>query len=52
MAFASTLRHSLPVAIAALTLTTLAPSRVEAEALLLIEASTGKVLHAENATYP
>jgi D-alanyl-D-alanine carboxypeptidase len=29
-----------------------AANRVEAEALLLIEASTGKVLHAENATYP
>ncbi|MFN3655804.1 MAG: D-alanyl-D-alanine carboxypeptidase family protein [Pseudolabrys sp.] len=27
-------------------------SRASAEALLLIEASTGKVLHAENATYP
>ena len=26
--------------------------RVQAEALLLIEASTGKVLHAENATFP
>ena len=53
MAFASTFRHSLPVAaIAALTLTTLAPSRAQAEALLLVDASTGKVLHAENATYP
>ncbi len=29
-----------------------APDRAQAEALLLIEASTGKVLHAENATYP
>jgi len=28
------------------------PGRAQAEALLLIEASTGKVLHAENATYP
>ena len=26
--------------------------RAQAEAQLLIEASTGKVLHAENATYP
>jgi len=29
-----------------------APTRAQAEAQLLIEASTGKVLHAENATYP
>ena len=29
-----------------------APARAQAEAQLLIEASTGKVLHAENATYP
>ena len=29
-----------------------ATSRAQAEAQLLIEASTGKVLHAENATYP
>jgi D-alanyl-D-alanine carboxypeptidase len=29
-----------------------APARAHAEAKLLIEASTGKVLHAENATYP
>jgi D-alanyl-D-alanine carboxypeptidase len=29
-----------------------AASRADAEAQLLIEASTGKVLHAENATYP
>ena len=29
-----------------------AVSRAHAEAQLLIEASTGKVLHAENATYP
>jgi D-alanyl-D-alanine carboxypeptidase len=29
-----------------------ASSRAQAEAQLLIEASTGKVLHAENATYP
>ncbi|RDV03714.1 D-alanyl-D-alanine carboxypeptidase [Undibacter mobilis] len=33
-------------------LATMAPGRAQAEALLLIEASTGKVLHAENATYP
>ena len=29
-----------------------APTRANAEAQLLIEAATGKVLHAENATYP
>jgi len=29
-----------------------AANRAQAEALLLMEASTGKVLHAENATYP
>jgi D-alanyl-D-alanine carboxypeptidase len=29
-----------------------APARAHAEAKLLIEAATGKVLHAENATYP
>src|SRR4029078_6238180 len=29
-----------------------APGHARAEAQLLIEASTGKVLHAENATYP
>jgi D-alanyl-D-alanine carboxypeptidase len=31
---------------------TLAPARAAAEALLLVEADSGKVLHAENATYP
>jgi D-alanyl-D-alanine carboxypeptidase len=38
------------LAVLALVLT--APVRAHAEAKLLIEASTGKVLHAENATYP
>ena len=53
MAFVSTLRYSLPAAAAAaLALTVFAPSRAVAEAQLLIEVSTGKVLHAENATYP
>lgn len=33
-------------------LSVVAASRADAEAQLLIEASTGKVLHAENATYP
>ena len=53
MAFVSKLRRSFPLAaFAALAVTTLTPAHVRAEALLLIEASTGKVLHAENATYP
>ncbi len=48
----SSLRHlALPV-LAAAALATAGPGRAHAEALLLIEASTGKVLHAENATYP
>jgi D-alanyl-D-alanine carboxypeptidase len=42
----------LLIAFAALALALTAPARVHAEAKLLIEASTGKVLHAENATYP
>lgn len=51
MPFSSLRRLVLPV-LAASVLATAAPGRAEAEALLLIEASTGKVLHAENATYP
>jgi D-alanyl-D-alanine carboxypeptidase len=51
-----TLRSShrnLFLGLAALALLSLAaPDRAHAEAQLLIEASTGKVLHAENATYP
>lgn len=39
-------------AFAALALVLSAPVRAHAEAKLLIEAATGKVLHAENATYP
>jgi len=44
----------VPTFIVALTaaLALAAPTQVRAEAQLLIEASTGKVLHAENATYP
>jgi D-alanyl-D-alanine carboxypeptidase len=38
--------------LAALALVLAAPLRAHAEAKLLIEASTGKVLHAENAAYP
>ena len=53
MAFVSKIHHSLHVAaIAALALTIFGSARAQAEALLLIEVSTGKVLHAENATYP
>jgi D-alanyl-D-alanine carboxypeptidase len=40
------------IGLAALTLALTAPARAHAEAKLLIEAATGKVLHAENATYP
>jgi D-alanyl-D-alanine carboxypeptidase len=51
--FVSTFRvSSLIAAMAVATLTTLVPSHASAEALLLIEADSGKVLHAENATYP
>jgi D-alanyl-D-alanine carboxypeptidase len=39
-------------AIAAAAIASFAPSRASAEAMLLIEADSGKVLHAENATYP
>ncbi len=38
--------------LAALTLVLTAQARAHAEAKLLIDAATGKVLHAENATYP
>ena len=38
--------------LAAASLLATTATRVQAEAQLLIEASTGKVLHAENATYP
>ncbi|HEY4140088.1 MAG TPA: D-alanyl-D-alanine carboxypeptidase family protein [Pseudolabrys sp.] len=45
--------RNLFLGLAALSLFVLAaPSGARAEAQLLIEASTGKVLHAENATYP
>jgi D-alanyl-D-alanine carboxypeptidase len=48
-----TLRISaLVAALAAIPLTTLASSRASAEAMLLIEADSGRVLHAENATHP
>ncbi|CAN0445534.1 unnamed protein product, partial [Phaeothamnion confervicola] len=51
--FESTLRSkALVAALAASALTALVPSQASAEAMLLVEADTGKVLHAENATYP
>jgi D-alanyl-D-alanine carboxypeptidase len=53
VAFESTLRSkALVAALAATALTTFSPSKASAEAMLLIEADSGKVLHAENATYP
>jgi len=44
--------RALILAAAAALLSAAAPSGAQAEAQLLIEAATGKVLHAENATYP
>jgi D-alanyl-D-alanine carboxypeptidase len=46
------LRKSPLIAIAIATLAIVAPRAVNAEALLLVEADTGKVLQADNATYP
>src|SRR5688572_19329321 len=43
---------ALIAALAAVHLTIVAPSRASAEAMLLIEADSGRVLHADNATYP
>jgi D-alanyl-D-alanine carboxypeptidase len=49
----STLRFSAPAAaLAASILTSAAPARAGTEATLLVDAETGKVLHAENATMP
>jgi D-alanyl-D-alanine carboxypeptidase len=45
-------RRALILAVATAALSMQASGRAQAEAQLLIEASTGKVLHAENATYP
>jgi len=51
--FVSTFRiPAITAALAAIHLTTAAPARAGTEASLLIEADTGKVLHAENATVP
>ena len=53
MSFIRPRLRALIAGIAACGLLALAgPGRAQAEALLLIEASTGKVLHAENATFP
>jgi D-alanyl-D-alanine carboxypeptidase len=50
---APTLRIAVVIAaLAATPFTLLAPSRASAEAMLLIEADTGRVLYAEKATYP
>jgi D-alanyl-D-alanine carboxypeptidase len=43
---------ALALALVAGAMAGLASGRASAEALLLVEADTGKVLHAENATYP
>jgi D-alanyl-D-alanine carboxypeptidase len=45
-------RRALILAVATAALAVQISGRAHAEAQLLIEASTGKVLHAENATYP
>jgi len=45
-------RRPLLPAVAALALLLAAQARAHAEAKLLVDAATGKVLHAENATYP
>ena len=53
MHFVSKLRTpSIFAALAASVLAITIPTRASAEAMLLIEADSGKVLHAENATYP
>lgn len=45
-------RHLLALAFAALVGVMSTARQADAESLLLVEADTGKVLHAENATYP
>ena len=53
MTFVSTLRiPTLLTAIAAILLGTSTASRAAGESMLLVEADTGRVLHAENATHP
>jgi D-alanyl-D-alanine carboxypeptidase len=48
----NSLSKSLLTGLVALTLALAGATRAQAEAKLLIDAATGKVLHAENATYP
>jgi D-alanyl-D-alanine carboxypeptidase len=50
--FVPTLRSQALAALAALIVTAAAPAHARTEALLLVEAESGKVLHAENATMP
>jgi D-alanyl-D-alanine carboxypeptidase len=51
--FVPTLRFTVPAAaLAASILTAGSPARAGTEATLLVDAETGKVLHAENATMP
>ncbi len=52
MHLVTTLRHSVLAALAVSLAAVMLPSRASAEATLLIEADTGRVLQAENATYP
>ena len=53
MTFVPTLRFpALAAALAASILTAAVPARAGSEATLLVDAETGKVLHAENATMP
>ena len=53
MTFVSTLRfQALVAALAATILTAAAPAHAGTEATLLVDADSGKVLHAENATMP
>src|SRR6478735_7929492 len=51
-AFLSRRTHIVILGLAAGAFSLAGATRAQAEAQLLIEASTGKVLHAENATYP
>jgi D-alanyl-D-alanine carboxypeptidase len=50
--FVLTPKHAKALVLASVAALTLSAGRVSAEALLLVEADSGKVLHAENATYP
>ena len=52
IAFSSRCSRIATLGLAAGLLSLACAGRAQAEAQLLIEASTGKVLHAENATYP